>query len=379
MTTKAEPEKTFKTFRDLKTISPKSNASSASTTSISSITSSPSKPSNTSISRTPSRSSTSSISRNRETSPVRDFQKIPNSITREALPQGNFRGKSKHVYDYLWSVSRGAIQPTRFVKKSRREIKQGSGLGSMVTVDASIEHLVRIGLIKVTPAVGSLVGNQYEIFAPDEIDLTSTSISSTASTTSLTQKVDILDNPESGTTRRTQTNENTIGYGDAKTIFKTLNQSDDDSPLAAALNLLNEAAKRATGKGLTGKDFEALKEVVELIIAETELARARTPSISVYLKFAAENLRRRLYSKPQKPTGKSEQKPNWVSVGKTKTDYDETAEEIAPEPLSEESRQNALVILRGMLRNSTIESLQSLSIHYTSEDWKWLMNELESI
>lgn len=365
-----DKNKTFKTFRDLKTISPHQQTASPSITSGSSISS---KSSNTSI---PSISSTSNKSKNKETSPVRDFQKIPNSITRDALPQGTFKGKSKHIYDYLWSVSRGAIQPTRFVKKSRREIKQGSGLGSMVTVDAAIEHLQYIGLIKVTAAVGSLSGNQYEIFAPDEIDLTSPSISSITSRTSLTQKVDILDDPESSITRRTQTIENTTGYGDAKTIFKTLNPV-DDSPLADVIEMLNEAAKRATGKDLTKKDFEALKDITALIIAETDLARTRTNSVSIYLKLAAENLRRRLYLKPSQSKGKSEKQTNWVSVGKFDPEFEMSAEELMPEALTEESKQNALVILRGMLRNDTLESLQSLSHHYTTDDWKWLVNELK--
>lgn len=369
MSNKTDNIKTFKTFRDLKTIPNQIERTSSSITSTSSITSKPR------ISRTPSNTSRA---KNKEISPTSDFQKIPNSVTRDALPQGTFKGKSKHVYDYLWSVSRGAIQPTRIVKKSRREIKQGAGLGSMVTVDAAIEHLERIGLIKVTASVGSLAGNQYEIFAPDEIDVGYTSISSISSISSLTQKVDILDNPENSISRTTQTIEDTAIYKDAKTIFKTLKQDDDDSPLAQSLRSLNEAAKRTTGKDLGKKDFEAFGEIVELIIAETDLARTRTHSVSVYLKLAAENLRRRLYSRPKQTKGKSEKNVNWSTVGKFEEGMEQKeVEEYSPEPLTEETRQNALVIIRGMLRNDTLEGIQSLADHYVAKDWDWLMEQLK--
>lgn len=380
MTNKAETGKTFKTFRDLKTIPKKSDTppNLPSISSISSVASISSKTSRTRIPSNTSKSSSTSTAKKQETSPARDFQKIPNSVTRDALPQGTFRGKSKHVYDYLWSVSRGAFTPTRFVKKSRREIKQGSGIGSMVTVDAALDHLEAIGLIKVSHAVGSLSGNQYEIFAPDEIDLTNTSISSLPSISSPTQKMDILDYPESSITRVTQIKENNATYNDAKTIFKTLNLIDDDSPLTNALEMLNEAAKRATGRDLTRKDFEGLKEIVEIIIAETDLARTRTHSVSVYLKLASENLRRRLYSKPRPEKGKSDKQSNWAKVGEFDPGLDLPIEKIELEPLTEETRQNALVILRGMLRNNTLDDLQSLSQHYTPEDWKWLTEQLKN-
>src|ERR671912_69734 len=41
--------------------------------------------------------------------PKRDFMKVANSITREAVPSGLFTGKSKQLYDYLYSLTRGAI------------------------------------------------------------------------------------------------------------------------------------------------------------------------------------------------------------------------------------------------------------------------------
>ena len=102
-------------------------------------------------------------------SPERDFQKVPNSVTRDAMTARLFRGKSKQVWDYLWSVSRGAVVPSRTVRRSRPQIKDGAGFGSMGTVDASVSHLEAVGLIRVKTIVGESGGNEYEIFTPEEV------------------------------------------------------------------------------------------------------------------------------------------------------------------------------------------------------------------
>lgn len=41
--------------------------------------------------------------------PERDFAKVANSIVREAVAGGYFTGKSKQLYDFLYSRTRGAI------------------------------------------------------------------------------------------------------------------------------------------------------------------------------------------------------------------------------------------------------------------------------
>ena len=201
----------FKTFRDLRSVPKKDEKT---VTSISSISSS---------SRTTSKPDYKK--HQTEVSPIRDFQKVPNSIPRNL---DLFRGKSKQVWDYLWSVSRGAINPSRTVRKSRKEIKERTKLGSMVTVDAAIEHLVKVGLLEVVPNIGSLGGNEYEIFTPEEKDQDSTSISSISSTsgspsiTSLAQKIDNLDVLKSSTSSITQTTENKDSFNDSKTSLRLI-------------------------------------------------------------------------------------------------------------------------------------------------------------
>ena len=95
----------------------------------------------------------------------------------------------------------------------------------MVTVDVALEHLENVGLIAVKPAIGSLTGNEYEVFTPEEA---STSTSSIASSSRITQKVDELDVPESGSTSTTQLIENSGGWGQPNTSFKTKDINTDD-------------------------------------------------------------------------------------------------------------------------------------------------------
>src|ERR671921_1928329 len=51
--------------------------------------------------------------------PAKDFHKVANSITREAVPAGIFTGKSKQLYDCLYHLTRGAIVPVHSVRMSR--------------------------------------------------------------------------------------------------------------------------------------------------------------------------------------------------------------------------------------------------------------------
>jgi hypothetical protein len=45
-------------------------------------------------------------------SPARDYTKVANSIRREAVPAGLFKGKSKQLYDALYGLTRGAVVPS---------------------------------------------------------------------------------------------------------------------------------------------------------------------------------------------------------------------------------------------------------------------------
>jgi len=231
--------------------------------------------------------------------PERDFQRIPNSITRRAIPEGTFRGKSKQVWDYLWSITRGAVVPVKSTRKSRREIKAGSGLGSMVTVDAALEHLESVGLIAVRPAVGSLSGNEYEVFTPDEAYTSTSSRASTPSSTRITQKVDELVLPESGSTSTTQPVENTESSGCPNTSFKTKDINTDDEAFAEFAAAVRKTAKEITGREPSKAEAGRWAEVAEVLMTELRIAAGRT-TVSSVPAFLAEHLRRRLWKKEKR-------------------------------------------------------------------------------
>ena len=270
-------ETKYKTFRDLRSVSKEPTK-----------TETPPPPTSTSISSI-SRTTSKPITTGTPIAPERDFQRVPNSVTREAMPQGLFRGKSKQVYDYLYHQTRGAMTPKRSVRKSRKEILKGSGLGSMVTVDAAVEHLKNVGLLEVCAAIGSLNGNEYEVFTPEE---SSTSISSSTSTTSLTQNLVHLDILESSSTSITQTPENNDSYGPPKTKIKDKDQNDDDARAGRLSARLCRAERELTGKASAGD--EKWDELAEVLITELKIAAART-TVSNVPAFLAEHLRRRLW------------------------------------------------------------------------------------
>jgi hypothetical protein len=162
----------------------------------------------------------------------------------------------------------------------------------MVTLDAAIDHLEQVGLISIKPSVGSLLGNQYEVFTPEEAY---TRIPSISSTSSPTQNLDYLDVLDSGTTRETQVIENITASEHPKTSYKTKEEKiDDDAALAGMFVAFKEAVKEVTGKDLSVAEGARWKELANVLIAELKIAAVRT-TVSSVPAFLAEHLRRRLW------------------------------------------------------------------------------------
>ena len=211
-----------------------------------------------------------------------------------------FKGKSKQVWDYLWSVSRGAITPSRTVRKSRPQIKSGAGLGSMSTVDVSLEHLQTVGLVAIKTIVGENNGNEYELFTPEEVAI---SIFGSTSQTGSTQAdwyyqnlvVPVL--PDSGSTSSTLSPINSDISGGSKTSFNTIEIDDDDAArFSEIFAVLRKAERELTGK--ISKP-EPWRELFELLVAELKIAAART-TVSSVPPFLTEHLRRRLWKMDKK-------------------------------------------------------------------------------
>jgi hypothetical protein len=227
-------------------------------------------------------------------SPMRDYTKVANSIRREAVPAGVFRGKSKQLYDALYGMTRGAVTPKRKVRISRPRLMKLAHIGARATFDANVDHLRAVGLITVTVLSGEHEGNEYEVFIPEELSMPSqSSQSSQTSLTSHAQKVDRLVSLETSQTRHTSSVENTGGYAEPKTSFKTSTEKLDDEAFAALVEKLRTASREVSGTEPSKADAERWAEVAELLVTELKVAASRTTVTSAPA-FLAEHLRRRL-------------------------------------------------------------------------------------
>jgi hypothetical protein len=235
-------------------------------------------------------------------SPVRDYTKVANSIRREAVPAGLFKGKSKQLYDELYALTRGAVVPKRQVRISRPKLMKLAHIGSRVTFDTNVNHLRAVGLIEVTVVTGEHEGNEYEVFIPEELE-GQLSIPSQTSQTSLTryaQKLDRLVRLETSQTRHTSSVVDTDSYAGSKTSFKTNREKTDDEAFAKFLDALRTASRELTGKESSASDSEKWAELAELLVTELKIAAGRTEGVSSVPAFLTEHLRRRLWKREKR-------------------------------------------------------------------------------
>jgi hypothetical protein len=325
----------------------------------------------TSVSSHTSHTTQPSHAKHSDIAPIKDFQKVPNSITKVAIPDGLFKqGKSKHIYDVLYSLTRGSIEPKRSVRISKTKLRKLAGIGSRVTFDSCISHLESVGLVKLTVFIGEHQGNEFEVYLPDEISQTSQT--SLTSLTSTAQKLDRLVRLETSQTSQSSTPVNTGIIDLPNTSLKT-NTKSDDEPFAALIEVFAKACERISGKLPNKKQQGKWKELAELLIMELEVAAARTTSVSDVPAFLTEHLRRRLMptkrealkSKPSKTSQADSQQPS------------EPVETYQPEPLTKEGRESTLKTFAGYIEKGQKDFLMSLEDTYTKEDWKWLKSELK--
>ncbi len=233
-------------------------------------------------------------------SPSRDFTKVANSIGREAVPAGLFTGKSKQLYDCLYSLTRGAVSPARTIRISRPKLMKKAGIGARVTFDANVERLVAVGLVQVRQIPGEHEGNEYTVFLPEEVSqLTLTSLTSQSSQTSPAQKPVRLVRLETSQTRHTLSPLLSTTSAPSKTFIKTYTENDDDEAFAKFLALLKQASKEVAGREPSASEAERWAEVAEVLITELRIAAGRT-TVSSVPAFLAEHLRRRLWKKDRR-------------------------------------------------------------------------------
>lgn len=266
--------------------------------------------------------------------------KRPNSEYRNAIPEGFFAsGKSKQVYDVLYGLTRGAINPTRTVRISRAKLMKLAGVGSRVTIDNILAKFTANGLLKITFKYGEHAGNEIEVFIYEEISdrFNSESDSSAArlpsatspsSGTSSTHNLGTLDEAESRTPSVGPSSVNTGISAGPKTLFKDFKDIDDERAVTAGLEKLAAAVREVTGREITRSDWKAFDDLMTLFIDETVRAASRTSTVSAFVKFGVENLRRRL-SRSSDPAEKTRRRSTEVESPSLMSD--EAAHQYASE------------------------------------------------
>ncbi len=180
-------------------------------------------------------SQTSQTAQNeKEIAPTKNYQKVANSITKQAIPDGFFKGKDKHLYDVLYSLTRGAVEPKRSVRISKTKLMKMASIGSRITFDSCIERLEAVGLLILKIFIGEHEGNEFEILLPEEV-VTLTSQASQTSQTSHAQKLDRLVRLETSQTSQSLNSIDTTISAIPKTSFKDNEENDDERASAFLL------------------------------------------------------------------------------------------------------------------------------------------------
>lgn len=235
--------------------------------------------------------------------PARDYTKVANSIVREAVPAGIFGGKSKQLYDYLYSLTRGAIVPRRSVRIPKDKLMRGSGIGSEVTLRTNLVKLSIAGLVVERIYAGTHGGNEYEVSLPEEViqsPSTPSTPSSASTGSSSSQFREGLEGAESTPSSVSISHIESMSSSQDKTSFKTKTENNDDEAFAKFAQIIQSAAKDITGKPVNVSEKEKLGELAELLATELKIAAARTSNVSSIPAFLTEHLRRRLWKLDKK-------------------------------------------------------------------------------
>ncbi len=299
--------------------------------------------------------------------PIRDFQKVANSITREAIKSGLFIGKSKQLYDYLYSLTRGSITPSRDVRISKGKLMTGAAIGSEVTLRKNLLHLRSVGLLRWREVGGTHGGNEYTVLLPEE--LTPSSPPTGGSPSSPSQ---FLEGLEAVETRGASVGLSTFNSNTSE-VRNTFNKTntDDDDAFREMIEVLRNSASKLTGSNPKASEGEKWAELARVIANELNNAAAKTGNVSSVPAFLTAHLKRRLTQRPVAPRGKIKvddslhtSEDDHPQATKPPPDQRLTAEEIV-----EQSRLIA-ELLEGGYTLQQADSQFAASFH--QEDWKMI-------
>ncbi|MEJ7862877.1 MAG: hypothetical protein WKF90_14695 [Pyrinomonadaceae bacterium] len=305
-------------------------------------------------------------------SPEKDFSKVPNSIKR-AVENGLFPNSSLAIYLYLYSLTRGAIQPKRSIRVNKSKLLIGANLRAEKSLLKNLAHLKNVGLVRITVFNGDHLGNEFEVFVPEEITGDRPTHLPTEQPTYLPNKHTLVPTEQTLVGRWVEATEDKDTYSSAKTSFKDIEKNDDEA-FAAMLIIFKEMSEKISGKSSNENQKENWQQLAELLKMELEIAAARTKSVSNVPAFLTEHLRRRLLGKP---TIAKHEVSNSLQVGKQIEPKAEEVEEYQAEPLSKEGRETVLKTMREYLDKGQNEFIMSFQDTYTQEDWDWLTQELK--
>jgi hypothetical protein len=218
------------------------------------------------------------------------------------VPAGIFGengGKSKQLYDYLYSQTRGAVVPRRKIRMPKDKLMKAAGIGSEVTLRKNLQRLRETGLINEEMVCGNHGGNEYEVLTPEEVSergLTPSRPSRPSTPPYTLYLREGLDPLEDRGSRPCLSPLDTTTSGKDKTFLKDVRTFDDDEAFAELLALFKQASKDLTGKSPQAGERDRWRELGELMVTELRIASART-TISSLPAFLTEHLRRRLWKK----------------------------------------------------------------------------------
>ena len=298
--------------------------------------------------------------------PTRDFQKVANSIVRQAVPAGLFTGKSKQLYDFLYARTRGAVVPLRAVRITKESLMQGAGIGSERTLYKNLRRLVTVGLIQVRSLGGEHAGSEYTVLLPEEVTLPTPPTPPTDATHT-SQKVGTPPTAQSGVGGVGLTVDMTEGSPAPKTFsFKTNTDDDERIALSDLHSILATAAQKLTGRAPKATEREQWAELARVLVAELNEAAARAGSVSSVPAFLSEHLRRKFAQRAteRKRAGKRAAPVEGVSEVPATGPTQELR--LTPEEIDEQARLIAELLESGY----TIEQAEAqFSGGLHADDW----------
>ncbi|MGH9914002.1 MAG: hypothetical protein ACRD63_01795 [Pyrinomonadaceae bacterium] len=321
--------------------------------------------------------------------PTRDFTRVANSITREAVPAGLFAGKGKQLYDYLYILTRGAIVPSRTIRISRTKLMAGAGIGSRVTFDANISRLSSVGLIEVRSIAGEHVGNEYTVYLPEERGLTSqtssTSLTAGPVRHSHAHNPDRLVSPQTSQSMHTVNPVSTMVYEEPNTLFKT-KYDDDKSYLFQELIIeLLKACREITGVEPANNDAERQRwgMIGRTLVDELRDAARNTNNVTSIPAFLAAHLKRRFAKSSAEPARSGQREGRLQRPGSTPVSESAIADgasTVESRRLTESEIKNQAESLAELMKlgYSDEEASVQLAPQYSPEDWKSIMEEVHA-